>query len=129
MTRALGLPVAACIVAFGIGGFDGGFGLSARAQDTPRGDASNGQRVYMADGCFTCHGRVGQGGNYYGATAVLAKTELPFEGFKQQLREPVRVMPAYSDAVLSDKEAADIYAFLQTLTGRRPVKDIPILNN
>jgi mono/diheme cytochrome c family protein len=125
MTRALGLPVAACIVAFGIGGFD----LSARAQDAPAGDAANGQRVYLADGCFTCHGRVGQGGNYYGLTPILAKTELPFEGFKQQLRDPVRVMPAYSDAVLSDKEVADIYAFLQTLAGRRPVKDFPILNN
>jgi hypothetical protein len=60
---------------------------------------------------------------------LLAKTELPFEGFKQQLREPVRVMPAYSEAVVSDKEAADIYAFLQTLSGRRPAEDFPILNN
>jgi hypothetical protein len=77
---------------------------------------------------FTCHGRAGQGGNYYG-TPTLAKTELPFEGFKQQLRDPMRVTPAYSDAVVSDKEAADIYAFLQTLSGRRPVKDFPILNN
>jgi len=125
MKRVSGLAVAACIVAFGIGGL----GLPARAQDAPAGDAANGQRVYLADGCFTCHGRVGQGGNYYGATPMLAKTELPFEGFKQQLRDPVRVMPAYSEAVLSDKEAADIFAFVKTLPGRRPVKDIPLLNN
>jgi hypothetical protein len=39
------------------------------------------------------------------------------------------VMPAYSETVVSDKEAADIYAFLQTLSGRRPAKDILILNN
>jgi mono/diheme cytochrome c family protein len=130
MKGVLGLPVAACIVAFGILAFGiGGFDPSARAQEAPPGDAANGQRVYLADGCFTCHGRVGQGGNYYGTTPTLAKTELPFEGFKQQMREPVRVMPAYSQAVLSDKEVADIYAFLQTLTGRRPVKDFPILNN
>jgi mono/diheme cytochrome c family protein len=125
LLTAAGLPLAAAIVTLGIGGFD----PSARAQDAPRGDAANGQRVYLADGCFTCHGRVGQGGNYYGTTPTLAKTELPFEGFKQQLREPVRVMPAYSEAVVSDKEAADIYAFLQTLSGRRPAKDFPILNN
>jgi mono/diheme cytochrome c family protein len=125
MKRGLGLPVAACIVAFGIGGL----GLPARAQDAPAGDAANGQRVYLVDGCFTCHGRVGQGGNYYGTTPMLAKTELPFEGFKQQLRDPVRVMPAYSEAVLSDKEAADIFAFVKTLPGRRPVKDVPLLNN
>jgi mono/diheme cytochrome c family protein len=125
MKWILGLPVAAGIVALGLGGFD----PSARAQDAARGDAANGQRVYLADGCFTCHGRVGQGGNYYGTTPTLAKTELPFEGFKQQLREPVRVMPAYSETVVSDKEVADIYAFLQTLSGRRPAKDFPILNN
>jgi mono/diheme cytochrome c family protein len=125
MKRIPELLVAAAIVAFSIGGFD----LSARAQDAPPGDAANGQRVYLADGCFTCHGRVGQGGNYYGTTPTLAKIELPFEGFKQQVREPVRVMPAYTAAVLSDKEVADIYAFLQTLTGRRPAKDFPILNN
>jgi mono/diheme cytochrome c family protein len=125
MKRVPGLPVAACIMAFGIGGL----GLPARAQDAPAGDAANGQRVYLADGCFTCHGRVGQGGNYYGATPVLAKTQLPFEGFKMQVRNPVRVMPPFPEAVLSDKEAADIYAFLQTLPTGRPAKDIPALNN
>jgi mono/diheme cytochrome c family protein len=130
MKRVVGLQAAACIVAFGMVGLQmGGFDLPARAQDAPRGDAANGQRVYLADGCFTCHGRSGQGGNYYGTTPMLAKTGLPFEGFKQQLRDPVRVMPPYSETVLSDKEAADIYAFLQTLTGRRPARDFPILNN
>jgi mono/diheme cytochrome c family protein len=125
LKRLLGLMVAACTVTLCIGGCE----LPARAQDAPAGDAANGQRIYLADGCFTCHGRVGQGGNYYGTTPTLAKTELPFEGFKQQLRDPVRVMPPYSQTVVSDKEAADIYAFLQTLSGRRPAKDFPILNN
>ncbi len=125
LKRLLGLLAAASTVTFCIGGFD----LPARAQDAPAGDAANGQRIYLADGCFTCHGRVGQGGNYYGTTPTLAKTELPFEGFKQQLRDPVRVMPPYTQTVVSDKEAADIYAFLQTLSGRRPAKDFPILNN
>jgi mono/diheme cytochrome c family protein len=123
LLRAAGLLTAAGLVALGVGL------VPARAQDAPKGDVANGQRVYLADGCFTCHGRVGQGGNYYGTTPTLAKTELPFEGFKQQLRDPVRVMPAYSEMVVSDKEAADIYAFLQTLSGRRPAKDFPILNN
>jgi mono/diheme cytochrome c family protein len=125
MTRSLRLLGVACILAFGACGC----GAAALAQSAPPGDAENGKRVYLADGCFTCHGRIGEGGNYYGLTPILAKTELPFEGFKQQLRDPVRVMPAYSDAVVSDKEAADIYAFLQTLPGKRPVKDIPLLNN
>jgi mono/diheme cytochrome c family protein len=117
-------PLAAvCVVAIGMGGY------GAWAQSAPPGDPVNGNRVYLADGCFTCHGRMGEGGNYYGLTPILAKTQLPFEGFKQQLRDPVRVMPPYAEAVLSDKEAADIYAFLQTLPGKRPAKDFPLLNN
>ena len=53
--------------------------------------------------CFTCHGRVGQGGAYNGPAPILAKTALPFDGFKGQIRNPTNDMPAYSDAVLSDQ--------------------------
>ena len=59
-----------------------------QAQDAPPGDAGNGKRVYLADGCFTCHGRSGQGGAFNGPAPSLAKTEMPFDGFKAQLREP-----------------------------------------
>jgi mono/diheme cytochrome c family protein len=37
-------------------------------------------------------------------------------------------MPSFSAQVLSDKDAADIHAFLRSLPGPRPVKDIPQLN-
>ena len=124
MTLLLRPLIAACVLAIGACGF----GAAAWAQSAPAGDPVNGKRVYLADGCFTCHGRIGEGGNYYGLTPILAKTQLPFEGFKQQLRDPVRVMPPFTEAVVSDKEAADIYAFLQTLPGKRPVKDFPLLN-
>ena len=101
----------------------------AAAQDAPKGDAANGKRIYLATGCFMCHGRSGQGGAYNGPAPVLAKTEMPFDGFKGQLRQPVEDMPAYSVAVMSDQQIADIYAFVQSLPGRRNAKDIPILNN
>jgi mono/diheme cytochrome c family protein len=101
----------------------------AAAQNAPPGDAANGKRLYLADGCFTCHGRSGQGGAYNGPAPILAKTALPFEGFKMQIRNPVNDMPAYSDAILSDRDIADIYAFVQSLSGRRSPKDIAVLNN
>ena len=101
----------------------------ASAQDAPKGDATNGKKVFLADGCFTCHGRVGQGGAYNGPAPILAHTALPFDGFKGQVRNPVDDMPAYSDAVLSDKDIADIYAFVQSLPGPSSAKDIAILNN
>jgi len=107
----------------------GGLALPAAAQDAPTGDVANGKKIYLADGCFMCHGRVGQGGAYNGPAPVLAKTEMPFEGFKGQLRQPVQDMPAYSEAVMSDQQVADIYAFLQSLPGRTDPKTIPLLNN
>lgn len=38
-------------------------------------------------------------------------------------------MPAYSEAVMSEKEIADLYAFVQSLPGRRDAKDIAILRD
>jgi hypothetical protein len=41
-------------------------------------------------------------------------------------------MPAYLTALLSDKgsdkEAADMWAWLHALPGRKPAKDFPLLN-
>jgi mono/diheme cytochrome c family protein len=101
----------------------------AQAQDAPPGDAANGKRLFIAEGCFTCHGRVGQGGAYNGPAPILANTALPFDGFKGQIRNPVNDMPAFSSANLSDKDIADIFAFVRSLPGPRSAKDIAILNN
>ncbi len=102
---------------------------SAQSQNAPAGDAAHGRVVFLKEACFTCHGRVGEGGAYNGPAPVLARTALPFEGFQAQIRNPVNDMPAYSDAVLSDKDIADIYAFVKSLPGPRSPKDFPILNN
>ena len=96
--------------------------------DTPAGDAIHGRSVYLADGCFECHGRSGQGGAFNYPTPAIAKVEMPVESFVAFLRAAPRDMPAYSTNVLSDKDAADIYAFLQSLPGRKPAKDFPLLN-
>jgi mono/diheme cytochrome c family protein len=102
-------------------------GATAWGQDSPSGDVNNGKRVYLATGCFTCHGRAGQGGAYNGPAPALAKTAMPFEGFKMQLRQPAKDMPAYSEPVMSEQEIADIYAFVQSLPGRADAKGLAIL--
>jgi len=117
--------VALVVAAFGLGGFD----RAARAQDAPPGDAVEGKRLYLAVGCFTCHGRSGQGGAMNGPVPALAKTAMPFDGFKGQLRQPADEMPAYSEKVMTDRQIADIYAFVQSLPGRRATKDMKILND
>jgi len=105
------------------------FAGAARAQEAPPGDAANGKRIYLATGCFTCHGRAGQGGAYNGPAPALARTAVPLEGFKMQVRNPSNDMPAYSEPVMSDKDIADIYAFMQSLPGKRDAKGIAILND
>jgi mono/diheme cytochrome c family protein len=106
----------------------GAVSWGTRAQDAPTGDAGNGKRIYLADGCFECHGRAGQGGAFNYPAPPLAQIEMPVESFQAFLREAPNDMPTYSTAVLSDSEAADIYAFLRSLPGRKPVKDFPLLN-
>jgi mono/diheme cytochrome c family protein len=107
----------------------GGVGGAAFAQDAPPGNAVEGKRLYLAVGCFTCHGRAGQGGAMNGPAPILAKTAMPFDGFKGQLRQPINDMPAYAEIVMSDQQIADIYAFLQTLPGPRPTKDMAIFKD
>ena len=78
----------------------------AAAQVGPQGDAANGKQIYLRDACFTCHGRSGQGGVFRGPAPILAHTALPFDGFREFVRDPPGDMPAYSETVLSDKEIA-----------------------
>jgi mono/diheme cytochrome c family protein len=100
----------------------------ASAQDAAGGDVTNGKRIYLAVGCFECHGRAGQGGAMNYSTPALAQLELPVESFVAFLRAAPNDMPAYSAEVLSDQDAADIHAFLRSLPGRKPAKDFPLLN-
>jgi mono/diheme cytochrome c family protein len=102
---------------------------AARADDTPpSGDPVNGKRLYLADGCFECHGRAGQGGRFNYPTPALADIALPVESFISFLREAPNDMPSFSADVLSDKDAADIHAFLSSLPGPKSPKDTPLLN-
>ena len=117
------------LTAFAVAALGVGAASIAAAQDAPQGNAANGKRIFLADGCFTCHGRSGQGGAYNGPAPLLAKTQMPFDGFKGQVRAPSNDMPAYSEAVMSDQDIADIYAFVQSLPGRGNAKDIAILND
>ena len=105
-----------------------GFAVAALAQNAGFGDAANGKRVYLADGCFACHGSAGQGGAMNYPAPAIAQVEMPVESFLAYLRNAPNDMPAYTTAVLSDKDATDINAFLRSLPGRKPAKDFPLLN-
>jgi mono/diheme cytochrome c family protein len=51
------------------------FGIPvARAQQSsdapPSGNAQNGKKLFMSDGCYECHGRQGQGAAQTGAARI-----------------------------------------------------------
>lgn len=103
-------------------------GIAAATNETqaPTGDAANGKRIFLADGCYYCHGTTGAGGGIAGPR--LAPNPLPLEGVKAKLRTASGRMPVYSAAVLKDSEIADIVAYLQSIPNGKDAKDIPLLN-
>jgi len=86
--------------------------------------AKNGKAAFMRDGCWECHGTGGQGTN---AGPKLAPNPLPFEVLSSFVRNTSRQMPAYRIAVLTDKDLADIYAYLQSIPKSPDYKSLPLL--
>ena len=100
---------------------------AALAQDTKvNGDPVNGKKLFLADGCYQCHGTFGQGAGNAGPR--LAPNPPPVSAIMRQLRRPAARMPVYTPAVLSDAQAGDIIAYLQSIKPGKAAKDIPILN-
>ena len=91
-----------------------------------KGDAAHGRKLFLADGCYQCHGTSGEGGGVFGPK--LAPDPLPYEAVLQQLRSPRARMPVYTAKVLPDAGAADIYAYLRSIPKAKPASEIPLLN-
>jgi len=89
----------------------------------PAGDAARGQHLFMADGCYECHGTVGQGG----AAPRLAPDPLPAEGIAMYIRKPADVMPPYAEKVLDDQAVRDLQAYLASVPQPPSLKDIRLL--
>ena len=119
-------PAAAAAFALGLAAF-GAAALPAAAQDAknsaPAGNAENGQKLFVKNGCYECHGREGQGSSMTGPR--IAPNPPSFEYVSSYIRAPKGEMPPYSAKVLPDKDVADIYAFLQSR--KEPPKTSPLL--
>ena len=97
----------------------------AQQASTPAGNAESGTTLYLQVGCYQCHGHAGQGARMTGPR--VSRTEFPFESFLYQLRHPTNQMPPYEAAVLSDPDAADLYAHLRQMPAPRDPNSIPLL--
>jgi len=87
--------------------------------------AEEGKAAYIANGCWQCHGFVGQGGI---AGAKLAPDPKPLEYIAAFVRNTNGLMPKYSDKILSDKDLAGIHAYLRSIPKSPDYKSIPQLN-
>jgi mono/diheme cytochrome c family protein len=100
------------------------FSTATLLAQAPAGDAANGKKLFLRDGCYECHGYAGQGGR---DGARIAAIGLNAQGLIHYVRAPAGQMPAYTDKVISDQELTDIHAYLQTMAKAKPAKDIPLL--
>jgi len=102
-------------------------GVLASAQ-APAGNAANGKELYLTYGCYQCHGYSGQNG----PGKHLVPMKFGQAAFTAYIRNPVKPnqmdwMPSFSEKVLSNAQAGDIYAYIKTLPNAPPAKDIPLL--
>ncbi len=94
---------------------------------TAAGNAQRGKALFVSDGCYQCHGLVGQGAAQTGAPRI-GPPPIPIAAFAAYIRHPANNMPPYTAKVVPDADVADIYAFLQSIKTPTPAKDIPLLN-
>jgi mono/diheme cytochrome c family protein len=98
---------------------------ASRANQAPKGDATNGKKLYDTVGCWQCHGYSGQGG----AGPEIAPNPISYPSFSRYIRKPSGQMPPYTEKALPEADVTDIYAFLLTIPKPPNPKDIPELNS
>jgi len=91
------------------------------------GNAENGKRIYVSNGCYECHGREGQGSAQTAAPRI-GPPVLSLTAFASYVHQPTGSMPPYISKVVSNQDLTDIYAFLKSLPPAPAAKSIPLLN-
>jgi mono/diheme cytochrome c family protein len=86
--------------------------------------AEKGKELFVKNGCWQCHGFVGQGGV---AGPKIAPDPMPAEAFVSFLRNSNRAMPPYREAILPDADVADIHAYLASVPKPADYTSVPLL--
>ena len=100
---------------------------NAQAQ-TANTDVERGRQLYMDNGCFSCHGTVGQGSDRSGAPK-LAPDPYPFEAFRALVRTPREQMPRLDVKHVSDEQLQLMHRFLASIPKGAAAKDIDVLRS
>lgn len=104
-------------------------GFAQQHAPVPNTKVSRGKMLYERKGCYECHLHTGAGYSGIPGGAPLVPMSLSLRQFTRFLRNPSnpRRMPPYSSKLLSDDDAAAIYAFIRMLPDPRPAQEIPSL--
>ena len=89
------------------------------------GNAENGKKLYVTYFCWSCHGSAGRAG---GAAPAITPSTRSAEDLIKYVRKPRGPMPPYTSKSISDRDLADIAAFLRTIPKDPDPKSIPLLN-
>jgi mono/diheme cytochrome c family protein len=119
--------LSACLVVFATLGIVVAEAQAPAAQpaaQTTTGNATRGKDLYLSYSCYACHGYDAQTGN----GARLMPMRMNQQVFSLYIRAPKTPgMPAYSQKLLTDAQAADIYAYVLSLPKAPELKDVPLL--
>jgi ubiquinol-cytochrome c reductase cytochrome c subunit len=87
--------------------------------------SEKGKQLFVKNGCWQCHGFVGQGGI---TGPSLAPNVMPLDAMSNFIRNSNRQMPPYSEAILSNADLGEIHAYLSSIPQPADPKTIPLLN-
>lgn len=97
--------------------------LFAATTSSAADDATTRANPFVSYGCYQCHGYFGHGAS----SGPRLSAAMPYEGFRQIVRFPYGVMPAYPVELLSDDVLRAIYSFIQSQPPPRDGEDLPLL--
>jgi mono/diheme cytochrome c family protein len=92
---------------------------SAEAQSSAASIA-NGKTVFASAGCIACHGAQAQGTSL---APAIAPPPLELPAMITYFRQPTGKMPPVPESTASDKQLADVFAYLQSLAPKTTSAD------
>ncbi|MDB5990406.1 MAG: cytochrome c, mono- and diheme variant family [Herbaspirillum sp.] len=95
----------------------------AQSEKPASGQVQQGQALWEKNGCYLCHGSVGQGG--FGP--AVAVDLVPYVALSIYVRNPTGDMPPFSEKVLSEADLKDIYAYLSAQPEPKSPDSTPLL--
>jgi mono/diheme cytochrome c family protein len=98
---------------------------ASQAGEAATGNAANGKKLFLAYGCYQCHGYEGQGAS---TGPRIGPPPLTLAFLISYVRHPTGQMPPYTDKVVPDQDLTDIFAYLKTKPQPARASSIPLLN-